>query len=174
MVFIFLSIVSFLLSTLTFIFWHVRKKHNSMKRMVFVRISICWLIAYVALSTILYHYDYLGIESGYDRLCLPLIGSSVVLYLLLIPVFLQYYFMAYIESPSGRIMYLIGKSGRMSFEELEELIPENTLIMPRLSSMEENGYIEADKRRYYALLKGERVVQMMKLFQRVFGFEKGG
>jgi hypothetical protein len=145
-----------------------------MERKIFVLISSFWLIIYLVISTYVILPQYSFTANNYNTFNLPLIGTSVMTYLLLIPLFLMYYFCVYNVSASYKIVDLIQKNDSLSFNEIKSRIPDNSLIIPRLNALIEDNYIRIENDRYYILPIGSKIVRLIKLYGRFLGWKKGG
>ena len=80
----------------------------------------------------------------------------------------------YNVSASYKIIDLIQKHGSLSFKEIKTMIPENSLILPRLNSLIENNYIRIEKDYYYILPMGSKIVKWIKIYGWSLGWGKGG
>jgi len=145
-----------------------------MHRKAFIVISLFWMIVYLIIIKLVLSNEWLPVKISYDTLNVPLVGTSLIIYILLIPLFLMYYFCVYCESASYSILHLIQKYGDLSYEELRAKVPDRSLIITRLDSLVSNEYLEMKDKSYRILPKGIKVVRIMDMYQRLLGWKIGG
>ena len=105
---------------------------------------------------------------------LPLKASSLLLYLLLIPTYLAFYFNTQVESPTQKILRLLQKNKQSSTEDLENAITDAEIIIPRVRDLAGTGFLAFDGKVYRLTPRGIILARFLNLYQTVLGREIGG
>lgn len=100
-------------------------------------------------------------------------GCATVIYILLIPTYLVFYFSTQQMSPSKKILLLLVK-GPLSFEELRQHFSDEEFVLPRIQELigirclvEHGGW-------YVLTPSGIQMANVYKIYQAVLGRKKGG
>ncbi len=104
----------------------------------------------------------------------PLKFSALLLYLLFIPVYLIFYFGTRVESPSKRILLLLGQKGRLSLKEILTFLNEETVMMARLEDLCRCGYAIISDNKYRLSKSGGTVARILNIYQLISGRARGG
>lgn len=72
------------------------------------------------------------------------------------------------------VMYLLREEKELSFEEIKGYIPDKSLILPRLEQLIEDGYIRYESGFYIITSKGDKIVNLNILYQKLLGWKIGG
>lgn len=103
-----------------------------------------------------------------------LYGAATLIYILLIPTYLVFYFSTQQMSPSKKLLLLLSRNGSMSLEELSSHFSDEEFIVPRLKELigircllEHNGW-------YVLTPTGIQMAKVYGLYQIVLGRSKGG
>ena len=103
-----------------------------------------------------------------------LYGCAVVIYILLIPTYLVFYFSTQQMSPSKKILLLLSAKGPLSFQELLKDFSDEEFVLPRLKELigirclvEHGGW-------YVLTPTGAQMANVYKIYQFVLGRAKGG
>jgi len=164
-----LVLIVFFLNLITFILLHQYYFRKQVNGIIFYSISLCWLAIYYLISSIYLEFDF------FDHLLyIPLINSSCIVYLLLLLVFWMYYFCVFNVSATNMVMYLLREEKELSFEEIKGYIPDKSLILPRLEQLIEDGYIRYESGFYIITSKGDKIVNLNILYQKLLGWKIGG
>ena len=104
----------------------------------------------------------------------PLWFSALILYALLAPVYLIFYFGTQVESPSRLLTVLLRERGALTFEDMTRVIDNDRLIRPRLDDLLETGYIREVNGCLVLTPAGLRVARWLDLYQKLSGRGWGG
>ncbi len=104
----------------------------------------------------------------------PLGMSAILLYVLLVPVYLIFYFGTQVESPSRLLTVLLRERGLLTFEELSQVLDNDRLIRPRLEDLLKTGYIREENGCFILTGRGARLARCLELYQKLNGRGWGG
>jgi predicted transcriptional regulator len=89
--------------------------------------------------------------------------------------FMMFYLIATkYTSASNKIMYTIQKQGSVSLEQIKEIIPKKSMIVPRLNSLVEKKHVIQVDDRFVIQPSGALIIRLIKFYQRLFGLRAGG
>lgn len=174
MLYINLSFLFFCLFVIIHIAWYRIKSEKKLEIQPILIIGGILLIVYLALLKKLSSLSLFIHENTFNFWNAPLIITSLVVYLLLIPFYMIFYISAEIESPSMKILLLVKEYGEISYEDLRGRFTDQTLLMPRVKDLISTGYVSYDGRYYSILPAGRRLVRILDIYQRCLGWRMGG
>ena len=103
-----------------------------------------------------------------------LYGCAAIMYILLIPAYLVFYFSTQQMSPSKKILLLLSDQGPLSFQELLKHFSDQEFVLPRIKELigirclvEHGGW-------YVLTPSGAQMANVYKIYQSVLGRTKGG
>lgn len=132
------------------------------------QLNVLWLMG--VLGGVVYWWISSGQQAAKDSLWLfPLRGSAFILYLLLFYPYYSYFTNADCDGPSQRILVLLKKYGRMTYDELLERTSAKQLAMIRLNDLCEHGFIQSADGRYSLLPKGVLLTRCVMIYQHLLG-----
>jgi hypothetical protein len=127
---------------------------------------------------------YLGIVSWWNHFSnpripltfwnIPLYKSAGMIYLLLVPLYIIFYFGTHVESPSHQILSLIKCHGELSHQELSSFLTDSILIKPRLDDLIRCGYLVFDGKYFRLTARGVRTARFLNIYQKILGRGMGG
>ncbi len=104
----------------------------------------------------------------------PLCVTATLIYILLIPTYLVFYFSTQQMSPSKKILLLLARGGPMSFQELLVHFSDDEFVMPRLKELIGVRWLIEHGGWYVLTPMGTQMAKMYTLYQAIFGRTKGG
>src|ERR1041385_5697573 len=104
---------------------------------------------------------------------MPMVWSSTVVYILLIPTYLVFYFSTQQTSPSKQIMMLLSQRD-MSLKDLSAHFQDEELITPRIQDLLTTECVTDKNGRYVLTFWGQQMARIYALYQAVLGRKKGG
>ncbi len=131
----------------------------------------------IAAGGLLFLLLFIQVEAGPDGKSFwstPLWGCALLLYVLLVPVYLIFYFGTKVESPSRLLMMSLKEKDGMTFEEITAVIDNDRLIRPRLDDLFLTEYIREEGGLIWLTAPGVRVAQWLELYQKLSGRGWGG
>ncbi|MBP6344278.1 MAG: hypothetical protein KA403_10095 [Candidatus Omnitrophica bacterium] len=103
-----------------------------------------------------------------------LYGTATLIYLLLIPTYLVFYFSTQQMSPSKKLLLLLSRNGSMSREELFGHFSDEEFILPRIKELAGIRCIVEHGGWYVLTPTGIQMAKVYVLYQAVLGRNKGG
>jgi len=104
----------------------------------------------------------------------PLWMSAVLLYALLVPVYLIFYFGTQVESPSRLLTVSLRERGALTFEDLARVLDNERLIRPRIEDLLKTGYIREENGCFILTGRGARLARCLEFYQKLNGRGWGG
>ncbi len=140
-------------------------------------VSFCW----IALAGLVLYLT-VGIPSGkvdtkgflFSVWSAPLKLSAVVMYFLLIPTYLIFYFSVRLESPSKAIIILAKKSGEASYDDFAQYVTDNRFLMTRLQDLLDHNCIRLENGIYRLTTHGAMIANLLNIYEKIFGRGMGG
>lgn len=167
-----IMLIGFALAVVLHIFWCRKYALTQLAMVPFCVIALGVLGGYWTLSW--YWHAAPWCEGLPALLRTPLWASSSVVYFLLIPTYLAFYFGTRVESPSKRMMLLIQQQGGLSQAQILSLMPNETLVIPRLDDLVHSRCVVRQGERFYLTSAGINVARMLHVYQVLSGREIGG
>ena len=129
-----------------------------------VNLAVCWVV---------FNFLFKASHGSSSIWFTPFIFSATVIYILLIPTYLVFYFSTQQMSPSKKIMILLSAKN-MSHGDLEAHFKDDEWIAPRIADLITTKCI-ADKNGVYELtFSGLQMARLYALYQAILGRKKGG
>jgi hypothetical protein len=137
----------------------------------YVNIAVFFFGVYVAGIYLLHPLNVLDPCSFWG---LPFKISSGLIYILLIPVYLSFYVLTQLVSPSKKILKcMTGKRG-VSYAKILECVKAEDFINTRLSDLVTSGCVEHTRRGYVLSASGRKIALVLDVIQFVLGRRMGG
>ncbi len=159
-----------------FIYFLTILVHILFSRLKFSRknqVNVLWLLG--CLGAVFYwNVTAISIQADQSFWSVPLRGSCLVLYLLLLFPYYIFFTNANYDSPSQMIMVLLKKRGSCSNDELLREMTPQRLIVSRLDDLREEGFIGNEGGKYFLRTKGIWLMQFMKIYKNIIGREIHG
>gem|GEM_PF-1486459 len=115
------------------------------------------------------------LNSGVENiLTAPLYGTATVIYALLIPTYLIFYFSTQQTSPSKKILVLLAHNGPLSLDELLIHFSDQELIFPRIQDLITTRCVLEHKGWYVLTPSGTMMCKAYQIYQMILGRSKGG
>ena len=100
---------------------------------------------------------------------LPLQGSSIVLFVLLVPFYLVFYYSTVLESPSREILFLVKDKPGISDQEIFKRITNDRFVTPRISALLSSGCVFIKDNRYYLKPGIYWMMRVLNIMQNIYG-----
>lgn len=133
--------------------------NKALKAKLFVSIAIVGLAAVI------------GLGVGFS---LPLLLTSCLIYILLVPVYLIFYVSTELMSPSKRIMQVIGEQPGISYKALLQALEQERFITTRLEELVSSGCVSVREGKYSLTMSGQGIARFLDFYQLALGREVGG
>lgn len=139
-------------------------------------LSFIWLVVYLSSLFMAPGLYQLGSSGRYSLLGVPLVLTSLVIYILLCLCYIVECSGIKYESPSMQIMLLVDRhdEGKISYDELREVLTDERLILPRLGDLVSSGFVTFDGTRYFLLPRGAMIALVFAAYRRLLQSGIGG
>jgi hypothetical protein len=105
---------------------------------------------------------------------LPLMWTSLFMYVLLVPVYLVFYVSTELMSPTKKILLYIQTHGHASDEDLSKIFTDEDLIRPRLNDLVSTACVRNKDGLYSLLPAGQQISKALNCYQIILGRGMGG
>ncbi len=161
----------FSLAVIAHIVWSRKTRNPSRWLAMFCFIALIMLCGDVVFAGIFSHV--VGNNSP-GVATLPLYGTAIVFYVMLVPVYTLLYFAMLTDSPSKMILKKLQAEGTSTYEDLLKLLTYEEVISPRLQDLEAGGFIRRENDQYWLLRRGHGVAKLISLCQKICNRGLGG
>ena len=102
--------------------------------------------------------------------------SGIIFYILMVGVLIIFYTTPSFSniSPSTMILRLLKKNGKMSYQKLSGYFSDESLINLRLKDLHQDGLIFLEKDKFKVTPKGNRIIKVLDIYRKLFGWSVGG
>ncbi len=105
---------------------------------------------------------------------LPFVWAGEIIFILLAPVYLCFYVLTQLMSPSKKILLAIAQKGELSYDGIVEAVRKEDFIMTRLQDLLVSGCVEEKEGRYVLTSEGRKIEMTLNLMQLCLGRKVGG
>ncbi len=104
----------------------------------------------------------------------PFKWSCAAIYLLLIPVYLVFYVITELVSPSKRVLQIVAASDGAAYAQILKGLEQEDFIMTRLEELVQSGCAQEHNGRYWLTASGRAIAGCLAFYQKLLGREMGG
>lgn len=104
----------------------------------------------------------------------PFKATAGILFVLSVPIYVSFYALTQLMSPSKKILICISRTGSASYEELLASADEEDFINTRLNDLVTSGCITTTDGRYALSGSGRRIAAVLSAMQFILGRDMGG
>ena len=171
-----MSISLFLVAVINIIYWIKLKKNEGREcTKALLVILLFWLLIHLVGSMVIATFNDYSVTYKYNIINVPLICTSVMIYILLVFLFMMFHLIATkFTSATNQIMHLIQEQGSVSLEQIKKNISEKSMIVTRLNSLVEKKHVIQVDDRFIIQPSGVLIIRLIKFYQRLFGLKAGG
>lgn len=105
---------------------------------------------------------------------LPFKITAGIIFFLLVPVYLCFYVLTQLTSPSGKILLAISQRGELSRADILACVQSEDFITSRLNDLCTSGCVRQIEDRYILTAEGRKIAGILNLLQLVLGRDVGG
>lgn len=105
---------------------------------------------------------------------LPFKITAGVIFLLLVPVYLCFYVLTQLTSPSKKILLAISQRGELAHSDIVACVQKEDFITTRLKDLCASGCVTETAGRYTLSPEGKKIAVVLDIMQRVLGRDIGG
>jgi hypothetical protein len=100
--------------------------------------------------------------------------SGGIIFILLVPVYLSFYVLTQLTSPSKKILLAISQSGELTHADILAIVQKENFIGTRLDDLCTSGCVEMIRGRYVLTPEGRKIAATLDFMQLILGREVGG
>lgn len=171
MFYVVLALLLFIVSVIVHIFFCRKKPKSGLHAKAFIFTAIISLGIYL---TVVSAMPYSGILDAHSLWGLPFKITAGIIFLLLVPVYLCFYVLTQLTSPSQKILLTISQGGELSYNDILSCVKEEDFIASRLSDLRASGCVTQINGRYILTSEGQKVASVLNMMQSVLGRNVGG
>lgn len=171
MFYFFLALLLFMLAVIVHIFYCRTTAKPGLHAKAFIITVIIFLAIYAAgvqSSIIAYYLD------PHTWWGLPFKITACIIFILLAPVYLCFYVLTQLTSPSKKILLAISQRGTLSHADILVSIEEEDFIMTRLNDLCASGCVRQVNGRYALTKEGRKIASFLNMMQLILGRQVGG
>jgi len=171
MAYVFLALFLFSASVMAHIFFCRVTAKPGLQAKAYLFIAGLFLGIYAWGTSIIQQTGVLPVQSLWGW---PFIFSAGFIYLLLIPIYLCFYVLTQLESPSKKILRAIADRGSMSHGDIVHIVQKEDFIDSRLNDLVTSGCVTLVQGRYQLSSSGQKIAGFLNMMQFVLGRGMGG
>jgi len=171
MAYVFFALLLFCASVMVHIFFCRKTTRPGLQARAYIFIAMIFMGVYIAG---VYAAGQGMLLDPHSLWGLPFKITSGVIFILLGPVYLMFYALTQLMSPSKKILMSIGRGGNLSRADILARIEEEDFIGTRLRDLCVSGCARHTKDRYILNPSGQKIATALTIMQRVLGRDMGG
>jgi len=137
----------------------------------FVFIALSFMGIYIVAVYVLGQGNILNPYSFWGQ---PFKMTAAILYVLLIPVYLSFYVLTQLMSPSKKILKCITDHGSLNYSGILEGVKQESFIDTRLNDLVLSGCVKKAGNRYWVSPSGKTIAAVLNVMQHILGRGIGG
>ena len=137
----------------------------------FILTAIIFLCIYVAGTVALQYSSFLDPHSLWG---LPFKITAGMIFLLLVPIYLCFYVLTQLTSPSKKILLTVSQRAGSSYADILAAVQREEFVATRLNDLCVSGCVEHIDGRYILTPEGQKIAAILNFMQLVLGRNVGG
>jgi len=171
MAYVLFAFLLFCVSVMTHVFFCRRASKSALQARAYILIAVFLMGVYIAG---VYFADQASIFDPHSFWGLPFKITAGVIFLLLVPIYLSFYVLTQLMSPSKKILLTIARQGSLSYAGILASIEEEDFIGTRLRDLCSSGCVKKAGDRYQLSASGQKIAGVLNLMQGILGRDMGG
>jgi hypothetical protein len=171
MFYIVFALLLFVASVIVHIFYCRRKAKPGLQAKAFVFTAIIFVCIY-AVGVFLLSYE--GVMDTRSLWGLSLKISAGMIFILLVPIYLCFYILTQLMSPSKKILATIVQHGEVPYKDILFSVEKEDFITSRLNDLCASGCVKQIDGKYILTPEGQKIAAVLNTIQFVFGRNVGG
>ncbi len=171
MFFIFLVLLLFVGTVIIHILFCRNTSKQGLHAKLFVNMAFLALGIYVVLVLA---WAYPATLDPHSLWGLPFKFTAGAIFVLLVPMYLCFYVLTQLTSPSKKILSVISQRGEAGYDEILASVKEEDFIASRLNDLCASGCVVQSKDRYIITAEGQKVAGILNTIQFILGRKVGG
>jgi hypothetical protein len=171
MAYVILSLFLFCASVMTHVLFCRKANKTHLQARAFIFIAFIFWGVYLGVAWAIQQAGLLPAQSFWG---LPFKFTAAVIFILLVPVYLCFYVLTQLTSPSKKILLTISYSEGISRADIVASVQKEDFITTRLTDLSASGCVVSIDNRYVLTVEGRKLAAILNFMQRVLGREVGG
>ena len=105
---------------------------------------------------------------------MPFKFTAGIVFILLVPIYLCFYVLTQLQSPSKIILLAVSQAGEASYDDIVSSVQAQDFIMTRLNDLCISGCVQEMNGRYVLTSEGRKIAGILDFMQLVLGRKAGG
>lgn len=171
MAYVLFSFLLFAASVVTHVLFCRKTANSGLHAKAYIYIALFYLGIYAAGVYAAQRFGMLDPSSFWG---LPFKITAAIVFFLLIPIYLVFYTLTQLMSPSKKILICLSRKGVLSYDEILKGIEEEDFINTRLNDLVSSGCVDKTQQGYRLTASGRRIAAVLDLMQLLLGRDMGG
>ena len=171
MVYVLFSLLLFCASVAVHIFYCRGRSKSMLHVKAFILIAVFFLAVYVTVVLTWLHAPSIDPSSWWG---MPVQVTAGTLFFLLVPIYVCFYTLTQLMSPSKKILLTMARQGDLSYADIVLCVGEENFIGTRLSDLCASGCVVQNEDRFVISPSGQKMAAFLDIMQRVLGRDMGG
>ena len=171
MIYLLLVLLLFCSLVMTHVFFCRRTIQPGLHAKAFVLMAFVYLGIDTLLTLAL---QYANIFNPHSLWGLPFKITSGIIFILLVPIYLCFYVLTQLTSPSKKILLAISQRGELSHRDILASVQKEDFINTRLKDLCTSGCVVQTGGRYVLTSEGQKIAMILNFMQFVLGRNVGG
>ena len=171
MFYIVLAILLFIASVTTHIVYCRHTTKKGLQAKFFIMTAILFWCVY---GGIVFSLQHMGILDEHSLWGLPFRITAGFIYILLIPMYLSFYVLTQLTSPSKMILVAIAGKGELTYKDIVLAIKKEDFIGSRLQDLCMSGCVRHLDGQYILTNNGKKIANLLNFMQLILGRNVGG
>lgn len=171
MFYIVLSMLLFIASVIVHIFFCRKTTKSGLQARAFIFISVISMGIYMTGVLTVQHW---GMFDPHSLWGFPFRITAGLILILLVPIYLCFYVLTQLTSPSKKILLAISQCGQLSRADILLSVQKEDFIMTRLNDLCTSGCVKQINGRYILTWEGRKIAVILNFMQSVLGRNAGG
>ena len=161
----------FIASVIAHILFCRRTNKSGLQAKAYVFIGFVFLIIYTGGVLAL---QSLGMLDAHSLWGAPFKLTAGIIFVLLVPVYLCFYVLTQLTSPSKKILWAISQRKELSHSDIVACVQKEDFITTRLNDLCASGCVTQKDGRYALSSEGQKIAMVLDVMQRILGRPIGG
>lgn len=171
MFYIIFVILLFIVSVIVHIFFCRKATKQGLHAKAFIFMSAISLGVYImgVLAS-----QYSVVMDPHSLWGLPFRITAGIIFILLVPIYLCFYVLTQLTSPSKKILLTILQAGELSYTDILVSVQKEDFIMTRINDLSASGCVKLVNGRYVLTSEGQKIAVILNFMQFILGRNVGG
>ena len=171
MVYVLFSLILFCASVLMHVLFCRKINRPGLQAKAYIFISLFFIFVYALVVFVVGQKHIFDPHSFWG---MPFTLTAGLVFVLLVPVYLSFYALTQLMSPSKKILLSIARHGSLSYAGILRCVQDEKFIDTRLSDLISSGCVKVVQSRYVLNESGRKIAMILQMMQYILGRDIGG